>query len=957
MKPYRRIAAHFSFRCAVAAVLLALAGPMAAEEQAPPPARPAMLTGVPVWSIPSPDLPADTSIRFGILPNGMRYALMRNTTPPGGAALRFTIDAGARDELEGELGFAHFVEHMAFNGSANIPEGDLVKQLERLGLQFGIDSNAETNFDYTTYKFDLPHADDEALETGLAILREIAGNLTIAPDAVERERRVIEAETSTRDLPQRRRSASLLKAILPDSGLAERLSASREAIGATTAQGLRAFYEGYYRPERATLVMVGDFDIDQAERKIRAHFEDWHGTGSARPDYALRPVPAGGPAVATFVDPAIPEAVELDRVSDYAPPGNSIAETRDEVLKAIASFALTNRLNAISRQPGAAILGGQWAQQELFRSAKTAGIYVLARDGEWKQALQLAEQEMRRAQEFGFTDAELDEAKANLAAALANAVQQKTARQSAAIAAQITRSSLEGSVPIAPEIELALYQSLAPTLTREAVHEAFRNAWAGGPTAVHVSARQAIPDADRSIAAALAESQALAVTAPAEQQAAAFAYTDFGPAGTIVADRRIDDLGIREVTFANGVQLNLKRTAFEPGKLAFQMTVGNGLAAFPLDKPGLPLMLLLATPLDGFEAHGPDELRRILAGRSVSLGLVGGSDAIMAQGQTTAADLELQLQLLAATLTAEGFRPESQARWASTMPVLTKTMSANPYQVLGLAMEFVFSGSDGRMGMSGPEALTALSLSDLKDALKPQLDDGPVALALVGEFDESAAIATVAKTLGALPQRAGRVSADALPAVHFTAERGVHVLNHAGTADQGAIAIAWPTTDDSDLRSTLSRTLLAGIFQLRLTAAIREDLGASYSPQAISTASDTFEGYGHITASATAQPSVMDLIADTTMEIAADLARTPPSDDELVRARLPLVEQFERQSQTNAGWTGMVARAVSNPELRNRHARWIETLQSIGPAEIQASATNWLGGDPLQIRVLPKTAP
>lgn len=956
MKSPKYTVACQALRRIAAAALLATAGAgLAQSAQAPAsaPAAPARQAGIPAWSIPSADLPADPAIRFGTLPNGMRYALMHHEMPKGAAAMRFSIDAGVRNEREAELGAAHFVEHMAFNGSTNIPEGELVKRLERLGLAFGADTNAETGIDYTTYKLDLPHTTDEIVDAGLTIMRETAENLTIAPAAVEREKGVIQGESRLRNVPQRRRTADMLTLALPGSRIGDGITVEPDEVAATTPEMLREFYRRYYRPERATLVVVGDFDVAAMERKVVEQFSDWQGAGDAAADYDLEVQAAGGPAIGAFSDPTVPEIIELRRVRDYTPPTNSMAEERDKLLELIAAFVLGNRLNTLAQQPDTAVLGGQGAREDLFRTAESYGVFVVAKDGEWRRALAVAEQETRRAQEFGFTQAEVDEAKANLQTALANQVQQQAARQSADIAAQIVSASLQDSVVTSPETQLAGYQAIAPTLTPEAVHQAFRAVWREGPTAIHVSTKQPIPEAPQAIAAALSESAAVAVTAPVEQAATAFAYENFGPAGTVVSDKRIDDLGIRELTFANGLQLNLKKTDFEPGKIAFLMQVGEGLSAFPRDRQGLPLMANLVSTFDGLEKHGIDDLRRILAGRTVSRGLAPAAGAIMAQGGTTAADLELQLQLLAATLTAGGYRPETQTQWATAAPILSQNLSADAMQVLGQALQYTVAGNDARVGMVDLEALSGLTVADLKAVLDPQLKHGAIAIGLIGDFEEDAAVAAVARTLGALAPR-GERAANPTQTVAFTADRSPRILRHAGAPDQGAISLSWPTTDDRDFRSTMVREMLAAVLQLRLTDTIREELGATYGGAAVSAASDAFAGYGHLTTVAPARPADMDTIVGAIKAITADLAATPASDDELLRARLPVLEQYDRLDRTNGGWAALVTRAQSDPERLERRRQRDDVLRAITPAEIQAAARQWFAGEPLEIRVLPK---
>lgn len=945
-----------------AGLAFAPAAPLAAQGQPAPAAAaaPAAETrGVPAWSIASADFPADPDITFGILPNGMRYAIQRNTNPKGEAAVRFAVSVGAREEADAEHGAAHFVEHMAFNGSKNIPEGQLLPLLEKLGLAFGADTNASTGLDNTTYMLALPRTNDETVDAALKVIRDMAGELTIAPAAVDRERGIILSEAQVRNDPNRRRIASYLQAALPGSRVGERVRADVERIKGITAEQLRGFYEGYYRPERATLAIVGDFDVAAMEAKIKATFSDWRGDGSARETYAGPAIPAAkAPAIANFVDPAIPEIVELQRFSAWEPTRNTAEAARGDILLAIAATALSNRVNALARDPASPTLGAQAADQRLFRSARALGLLAVAKDGKWAETLAIAEQEVRRAAQFGFTDAEIAEAKANIATALDNAVKQAAGRPSAAIADGLINSSLENAVPTSPAFDLAFYRQIEPTLTAETVSDAFRAGWQGGPTLVHVSTKQPVEGGEKAIAAVLDRSAAVAVAAPAAAAEVAFAYSDWGTPGKVVADTTIADLGIRTVRFANGLQLNLKRTDFQPGKIAFSLRAGQGFAAFPKDKQGLRDMLPIIASIDGLEAHSVDDMRRILAGKAVSVGLAGDDVALLANGETTPADLELQLDLLGARLTATGWRPETQAQWAGIAPILVQNIRANAAQLLGASVSGVLTGGDARFGITDITSLTRLSMDDLRAVVAPQLAEGPLALGLVGDFDPDAAIAAVGATLGALPPRPARSEAlpQLAPPVSFVADRSVKVLTHAGPADQGAITLSWPTTDARDLRDDLTRDVLAAVMGLRLTDKLREELGATYSPQAFSYSQLPFKGFGHITAFATVPPQAMDETAKVVREIAAELAAAPVSADLLERARNPIRAGLERSETQNSGWLGIVAEAQSDPALLDRRRQRLKLLDAITLADVQAAAKRYLAGSqPVEIRAVPES--
>jgi zinc protease len=186
---------------------LALPGPATALTRSAPAGSTS--TALPAWPQAASDIPPDPGFRFGVLANGMRYAVRRQTLPPGQAALRLHIAAGSLNEAEGQQGLAHFVEHMAFNGSTRVPEGEMVRILERLGLAFGADTNASTGFEETIYRLDLPNTDRETLETSLMLLREVAGELSFAPAAVDRERGVVMSEERSGDSPALRAARAI----------------------------------------------------------------------------------------------------------------------------------------------------------------------------------------------------------------------------------------------------------------------------------------------------------------------------------------------------------------------------------------------------------------------------------------------------------------------------------------------------------------------------------------------------------------------------------------------------------------------------------------------------------------------------------------------------------------------------------------------------------------------------
>lgn len=910
------------------------------------------------WGEQVNDLKPDATVRLGILANGMKYALKKNETPKGGASVRFTIHSGAYEESQDERGYAHFLEHMAFNGSTHIPEGELVKRLERLGLQFGADTNAETSLDYVRYKLDLPKADEASIDAALLMMREIASELTISPAAVERERGILLTENNDRNVVQRRRLADYLNTAFPELGAGDALRSQEEAIKSVTAARLRAFYHGLYRPDNATLAIVGDFDVDALEAEIRKRFSSWRSTGSARPRRGAVTSDTRPISISNFSDPSAVELVVVQRTMPLVRLPNSRATAKAENARAIAQIILSKRLDRLARTENPKVLGGQAVNEEPYGLGRGFGALMIAKDGDWQSALSVTEQHLRAAAQYGFTKNEVDEAIALLANVYRNAAAQSGSRQSVQLADELSVAAHKKTIIESPVDILAAFEQFVPELTVETVNAAFREQWKDGANTIHVTTKAPIADGVNAIAAELSKSASVAVAAPVDQIAKPFAYDAFGKPGKIVLDERIADLDIRTVRFANGVKLNIKKTDFEKGKIGFAMRVGSGRSGLPKDKAGLSVMFDILNNGDGLGKHSFDELQKLTAGKTVSLAMQTGEDAFIAKGSTTATDLDLQLKLLAAKTSDMGFRPETAAQWPGVASILRTNYMADPVQRYITASGHLLSNGDNRFGVVNPSDLAQRTIEELKQAIDKDMKTGPLEIALVGDVDEAQAISLVSKTLGALPKRAktAPISADRKRQIFDVATKPT-IFTHEGKDEQGLVAVHWPTNDDNDLRSSQGRELLASILGLQMTEVIREKLGATYTPEAFSVGSRSFKGFGHITALATAAPENMEKIVEATKEIAKSLRDTPVSEDLILRARRPIAERLAKQDRDNASWLDIVQFAQGSPQRLDRWRQRTATIAAITPLDLQQLAREYLRDDAiLEVRVISKSA-
>ncbi len=371
------------------ATCLALSPSLASSQQR---AAQAAIAPAPAWPQQGSDLPADPDVRYGTLPNGMRYALRRNATPPGNASLRLRFDAGSLHEAEDQRGLAHFIEHMVMNGTRNVPEGEFVRRLERHGLRFGPDTNASTEFTQTVYKLDLPRTDAATVDEALFLLREAAGEALLAPAAIDAERGIIQSEERTRSTPQLRALFDQLGFLLPGQLLPNRFPIGQpEVIARAQRDRFAAFYDAWYRPERATLIAVGDFNLDEMEARIRARFSDWRGRGPAPRSPELGTVRARGGSVRLFVEPGTQAQLSLTwvRPPDLRPDARAVRT--EQLANLLALQVLNRRLGRLAADEQPPFVVSQAVLSTLADSADLLQVIAILPPGDWRRGLAAVE--------------------------------------------------------------------------------------------------------------------------------------------------------------------------------------------------------------------------------------------------------------------------------------------------------------------------------------------------------------------------------------------------------------------------------------------------------------------------------------------------------------------------------------------------------------------------------------
>ncbi len=911
------------------------------------------------WPFAASDLAPDPEYRVGVLPNGMRYIIRPNATPAAQGMVYLWINAGSLGEEPDQAGYAHFIEHMAFNGSTRVPEGEMVRLLEREGLAFGPDTNASTTFDRTVYMLNLPRNDAALLDTALMIMRETASELTLDPAAVAREIGVIQSERRVRDTYQQRATIDQLRFFYPGSAFAENWIGGRdETIDAATSRRLRDLYERWYRPSNAAIIVVGEFDADAAEAAIAAHFASWQAApvetpASAGPFDLER---AGQTAI--FIDPALSEQINVSRSAAWIARPDTVASRRERLLREIGYAIINRRLQSLGRSGDPPFRAAGMVTEEVFQQARTTSLVVQAAEGEWQRGLAAAQEEYRRALLEGFSQAEVAEQIANLDGSIeANAAGAATRHNSNFITGAMTLLEDE-QIPTTPQSAAERFANTRPLITPEAVLAAMladlveldnplirfsgRTAPVGGEAALRAAW-------DAGMAAELAPREAATV--------ASFAYTDFGPPSAIVADTVEPLLGIRTIAFANGVRLNLKRTDLAADRITVQVNIDGGQMLDTRENP-LATAMTSSLILGGLGAHSLDELQSILAGHQLGIGIEADEETFLFSATTTPRDLQMQLQLFAAAVADPGWRTDGEEQYHRNVSNFFARLDATPDAALSTALGAIVSDNDPRFSLQSQDAYLQLSFARLRDAIGSALGNGAIELALVGDFDEEQAIAFVASTFGAFPQREADFEAYVDNRDRsFTADRTPRTLTHSGEANQALLQMLWPTRDGEDLAESLELNLLEGVAQSLLLDRLREELGQTYAPGASADQSRVYPDWGTFSISASVTPADMPATRAAMLAVIEQLRAAPVDADTLLRARAPQLEAYDNLLKSNGGWMGLVDRAQSQPDRLARFLEGRALLEALAPEDVQAMAQRYL--DPaqrLEITVLPGEA-
>ncbi len=912
---------------------------------------------LPEWNSDDP-LPFDPSVVRGTLSNGLTYYIKHNTEPRDRAQLSLVVRAGSLFEEEEQRGLAHFLEHMAFNGTERFAKQEIIDYIESIGSSFGAHLNAGTSYDYTVYWLEIPTDDPEILDTTFQILSDWAFGISLDPEEVELERGVILEEWRLFQGFGSRFQTNLYPLLFGDSRYAERAPIGLvEIIETAPVEQFRAFYERWYRPELMAVVAVGEFDMQEIEARITQHFapppegEAYQERAAVaeptdRPSYA---VPDNDtPIVDVFTDPEAP-ITQVTLVRKLSPDsGGDLGAFRRSVVGQLAFAMLNARLFERGQEADPPWLDSGAGGGRFVEPLDIQTFTIITEQDGVEDGVAALLEEMQRVAQHGFTAAELEREIDNLLSSVESSYRQRDQLDSSQLANEIRNHFLGGPPVAGIEAEWELYQQLLPQLTLAEV-DAVGASWSEsrnavllvlGPEGIEIGEDGALAAALRT---QLDGASALVVDPYAEEFDDVPLLATIPIAGSIVEETPIESIDAVRWTLSNGITVIAKQTDFKNDEVHFTAFSPGGHSL--VSDEDFVSAQFAADLVDG-SGGGPHDsvaLDRLLAGKRVSVSPFIGELFEGLSGNASPEDLETMFQLITLYATDAGIDPDYFTTYQSRLRTSAELRPTQPDAVLYDRANVLLSQGHLRRRPLSLEVVDDLSYDRAVSVYADRFADlGDATFVFVGAFDWDELGSLTSTYLASLPT-SGRVEQ----------WRDVEVDPPAGVIDEAVYSgieprsqTVWVFAGDAEWTNedVLALRVAGEMLTTRLRERLREALGGTYFVQVSARARRLPDQEYQVVIIYGSDPDrVEELIGEVGVEI--DWLKGGGEQSYLDTVKEQLRTTREEQVRDNGFWLNQIQSTTQRGEPLAEITAYDDRLEALTLEQVVAAARLYLLDD------------
>lgn len=911
----------------------------------------------------SDPLPLDPKVKVGKLPNGLTYYIRQNKKPEQRVELRLVVNAGSINEDDDQQGLAHMSEHMAFNGTKNFKKNDIVSFLQDIGVGFGNDLNAYTSFDETIYILPIPTSKPGNLEKGFQVLEDWAHNVTYNTDDIEGERAIILEESRLGKGASDRMYRKIYPKLFAQSKYASRLPIGLDSIIKTfNPDAIRRFYHDWYRPDLMAVVVVGDIDPAKAEEMVRKHFSGLTMPANPRKrEYAVIPPYKESDAMIVTDREATSYSFAINYPAYSEKPSTTIGDYRNDLVQRLFTTMMNQRLQELTQKENPPF---NFASTD-FSSVRRWGsfnAFAGMGTGDVNRGVNALIEEIERVKRYGFTAPELERAKKNMQAMYERTYNNRDKTESDSYVQEYIDNYLEQEPTPGIEKEFEYVKAILPGITVDevnAVSKKFRDQknrflFVTGP---EPKAGDKLPDSQELLAEVDAKEKA--DIKPYEEKTVNTTLLATAPkAGKVVSKTKNATLGTTELKLSNGVTVTLKPTDFKNDQILMGATRAGGKNNYGLaDKFNAEYATQVVTSM-GVGEFSPTDLKKALAGKTVSVNPTFGATSEGMRGTSTVKDLESMFQLAHLYFT----QPRKDTALFKSYVQRNKSqfamLSANPQAAFIDTMYKALYDYNPLAPVAVPksEYYDKISLDRSLAIYKERFGDvSGMNFVFVGSFKEEEIIPLIEKYIASLPAT-GKKFNYVDNKVRTTQGKKNLTVNKG--KEQKSLILAFyageiPYSEDLDLKMQA----MSEVLNIQIIEELREKIQGIYGGGTFANLEKVPYGNYSFVLQLPCGPEKVDTLVKTVKREFADLAKNGPAQSYLDKVKKQWLETYKVQVKDNNAWLDQL---ISFKSVGNDPKRFIDYekyVNALTAKDVQQAAKLILEGKNQFFAILMPEAP
>ncbi|WP_179348673.1 M16 family metallopeptidase [Winogradskyella pacifica] len=898
---------------------------------------------------PSDLIPTDSNVKTGTLSNGLTYYIQNNPKPENKVELRLVINAGSILEDEDQLGLAHFMEHMCFNGTKNFEKNELVDYLQSIGVKFGAHLNAYTSFDETVYILPIPSDDPEKLEKGFQIIEDWAHNALLTDEEIDNERGVVLEEYRLGKGADERMMQEYLPKMMHGSMYAERLPiGTKENLETFKYESLKRFYKDWYRPDLMAVIAVGDIDVAVLEEKIKSHFGHIKNPKNPRP----RPSFDLPNHKETFV------AIESDKEAPFSnvrlmfkdkvnsEPDVTYADYRKSMVENLFSQMINNRLDEIRNGDnppfvyGFTYYGGTYARTKnaYQSSAMTSPTGQL-------DALKTLLVENQRVRQHGFFEGEFNRAKKDIIANMERAYKDRDKMESNRIVGRYVSNFLEQNPIPSMDWRFDFMNSQLPTITLDEVNALIKSYIKEDNRVVILTGPENddLEQVKEAQVLELLDSVNAMDLKPYEDKAVATSLITKMPSKGSIADYKTDDiLGTTTLFLSNGATVTYKKTDFKNDEILFDAFSYGGTSLYTDEEYKATSNANGGLTEAGVNGFDKIELGKMMSGKIANVRLSIGTYSEGLSGNTTPKDLETLFQLTHLHFTALNKDENAFKSFADKQKAFLGNLLSSPqFYFQDQLSEFIYGKNPRYTGFPTAEDMDNADYNLAYEKYKERFADaGDFNFYFVGNIDETKLVELCETYLASLPSTESNESYNVSD---FRPLTGSHEkIVEKGEDPKSSVRITYHGPTDYDEKEAHALKSLAEVLSIKLIEKLREEEGGVYGAGANASISNMPYDWFRFNISFPCGPENVDKLITATMKEVDLLINEGPTEKDLEKVKKAQILDYEEDLKTNRFWLGQLKNADYLKKDAHNILKFEDAVNSLTVADLHSAAKKYL---------------